>query len=284
MNVTTPYAFSPTANSARAATLADLDNAFGFDHAWIVLDATGIQAQYGSVDTVFPFASVTKLLATWAIMRAMEAGEISLATPAGPLGATMRHLLAHASGLPFSQGAVLAAPGVRRVYSNRGIEVAGDTLEEASGRSIQEWVGEEILLPLGMNHTHMEGSPAYSGEGTASDLALFAREVLTPRLLSTQAAMATRTVQFPGLQGVLPGYGRQKNNAWGLGFEIRAEKNPHWTGSDFSPRTFGHFGQSGSFLWVDPELAKAGVFLGSEPFGEKHVKLWPALTNAMRQI
>lgn len=284
MTVTTPYTFSPAADATGEAALAELDRAFGFDHGWIVLDASGIRASYGSLDTVYPFASVTKLLATWAIMEAMEAGEIALTTPAGPAGSTMRHLLAHASGLPFSEGAVLSAPGTRRVYSNRGIEVAGEALFEASGRSIQEWVREGVLAPLGMNHTRMESSPAYSGEGTARDLALFAREVLTPTLISTQAAMATRTVQFPGLQGVLPGYGRQKNNAWGLGFEIRADKNPHWTGSDFSARTFGHFGQSGSFLWIDPELAKAGVFLGSEPFGKKHVELWPDLTNIMRQI
>ena len=59
-------------------------------------------------------------------------------------------------------------------------------------------------------------------------------------------------VQFPGLSGVLPGFGSQRPNDWGLGFEIRDGKTPHWTGSANSGRTFGHFGQSGTFLWVDP--------------------------------
>ena len=35
--------------------------------------------------------------------------------------------------------------------------------------------------------------------------------------------------------------------------ELRDRKSPHWTGSRNSERTFGHFGRSGTFLWVDPE-------------------------------
>ena len=55
-------------------------------------------------------------------------------------------------------------------------------------------------------------------------------------------------VQFPGLTGVLPGFGVQRPNDWGLGFEIRDAKSPHWTGSANSGRTYGHFGQSGTFI------------------------------------
>ena len=45
----------------------------------------------------------------------------------------------------------------------------------------------------------------------------------------------------------------QRPNDWGLGFEISDDKSPHWTGSANSGRTYGHFGQSGTFIWVDPE-------------------------------
>jgi hypothetical protein len=48
--------------------------------------------------------------------------------------------------------------------------------------------------------------------------------------------------------GVVPGFGRQSRSDWGLGFEIRDRKAPHWTGQRNSPPTFGHFGRSGSFL------------------------------------
>src|SRR5205823_4513514 len=76
------------------------------------------------------------------------------------------------------------------------------------------------------------------------------------------------TVQFPGLDGVLPGFGRQEPNDWGLTFELRDDKSPHWTGSSNSPRTFGHFGQSGTFLWVDPELGSACGVLTDKDCGE----------------
>ncbi len=52
---------------------------------------------------------------------------------------------------------------------------------------------------------------------------------------------------------MLPGFGVQRPNDWGLGFEIRDAKSPHWTGSANSGRTYGHFGQSGTFIWVDPD-------------------------------
>ena len=64
---------------------------------------------------------------------------------------------------------------------------------------------------------------------------------------------------FPGLAGVLPGFGRFEPNDWGLGFELRDDKRPHWTGTGNSPRTFGHFGAAGTFLWVDPDAGLACV-------------------------
>lgn len=83
------------------------------------------------------------------------------------------------------------------------------------------------------------------------------------------------TVQYPGTKGVLPGYGHQNPNDWGLGFEIRDGKSPHWTGSASSPRTFGHFGQSGTFLWIDPDAALACVSLTDRAFGPWAVEAWP---------
>ena len=47
---------------------------------------------------------------------------------AGPLGATVRHLLAHASGLAMDSDLALAKPGTRRMYSNYGFTVLADTL------------------------------------------------------------------------------------------------------------------------------------------------------------
>jgi CubicO group peptidase (beta-lactamase class C family) len=73
----------------------------------------------------------------------------------------------------------------------------------------------------------------------------------------------------------------QRPNDWGLGFEIRDGKSPHWTGSANSGRTYGHFGQSGTFLWVDPQAELALVALADRDFGEWAHPLWPALSDGV---
>ena len=81
-------------------------------------------------------------------------------------------------------------------------------------------------------------------------------------------ASVTKLLVALAAPGVLPGFGYQPHCDWGLGFEIRDRKAPHWTGSRNSPRTFGHFGQSGSFLWVDPEARVACASLADRDFGD----------------
>ena len=88
-------------------------------------------------------------------------------------------------------------------------------------------------------------------------------------------------MQYPGLRGVLPGFGSQNPNDWGLGFEIRGAKHPHWTGSANSPATFGHFGQSGTMLWIDPAAGIALVALADRDFGPWAAAAWPALADAV---
>jgi CubicO group peptidase (beta-lactamase class C family) len=87
------------------------------------------------------------------------------------------------------------------------------------------------------------------------------------------------SVQFPGLSGVLPGFGVQRPNDWGLGFEIRDGKAPHWTGAVNSAVTYGHFGQSGTFIWVDPVADLALVVLTDRDFDGWAKVLWPALSD-----
>ena len=194
-------------------------------------------------------------------------------------GATVADLLSHSSGIAFDSDVVLAPAGRRRIYSNRGIEILGERLVQATGTGLQEWVEQTVLEPLGMASVLIPGSPAHSGQGSAQDLSLFARELAAPTLVGEQLARRARTVVRPGLDGVLPGYGRQSPCDFGLGLEVRGHKSPHWTGSANSPQTFGHFGQAGSFLWVDPVAGRQAVFLGVRPFSRLHAQVWPALCD-----
>jgi len=252
-----------------------------FPHAVVVTDASGTRLTHGEAGQSFPWASVTKLLTTAATLVAVSRHLVGLEEPAGPEGATVRHLLAHASGVAMDSDDTLSAPGRRRIYSNRGMELVADHVAEATGTDFADWLEDTVLLPLGLSTVVLEGSPAHGARGSAEDLAAFGRELLAPEVLDPELLAEATTVQLPGLPGVLPGFGRQDPNDWGLGFEIRGTKSPHWTGSGNAPETFGHFGQSGSFLWVDPRAGLATAFLGAERFGEWAAQLWPGLSDAV---
>jgi CubicO group peptidase (beta-lactamase class C family) len=240
-----------------------------------------LAGSHGPLDHDFALASVTKPLTAYAALVAYEEGVFELDDPAGPEGSTVRHLLAHTSGLAFDEHRVQAAPGTRRIYSNAGFEVLADTLAEAAGMPFASYLHEAVLGPLGMTATRLDGSPAAGAVSTAQDLGRFAAEVLAPRLLHPSSVALATSVAFPGLRGVLPGYGMQDPNDWGLGFEIRGHKSPHWTGADSAPSAFGHFGQAGTFLWFDPAAGAGCAVLTDRPFGPWATPLWPALTDAV---
>jgi len=240
-----------------------------------------VLAAAGEQDREFRLASVTKLLTAYATLIAVEEGAVDWDTPAGPPGATVRHLAAHASGLAFTGDAVQARPGTRRIYSNTGFEVLAATISDAAGMPFAEYLSQAVSEPLGMAATRLDGSPAAGATATAGDLARFAAELQAPTLVHADTLAEAVRVAFPGLAGVLPGYGRQDPNDWGLGFELRDGKSPHWTGAANSPRTFGHFGKTGTFLWVDPAAGLALACLTDRDFGEWAAEVWPALSDAV---
>ncbi|GEB58954.1 serine hydrolase [Streptomyces gardneri] len=268
--------------SSSVPSLASIENWPVPTAAAAVVRADGTLAgSHGPTGRRFPLASVTKPLAAYAVLVAYEEGAIDLDEPAGPEGATVRHLLAHTSGLAFDENRVMAAPGARRIYSNTGFEALGDHVAKATDIPFAEYLHQAVLEPLGMASTTLEGSPAKDGVSTVDDLVRFAAEVQAPRLLDARTVLDAMTVTYPGLTGILPGYGHQRPNDWGLGFEIRDGKSPHWTGATSSPRTFGHFGQSGTFLWIDPDARAACVALTDRPFGAWAVEAWPPFTDAV---
>jgi CubicO group peptidase (beta-lactamase class C family) len=249
-----------------------------------VVGPGGVVADHGDTERVFELASVTKPLVARAVHVAIEEGVVDLDTPAGPPGATIRHLLAHASGLAMHSDRVLAKPGTRRMYSNYGFAVLARTVEAESGIEFGRYLAEAVCEPLGMASTRLNGGAEAAGFGatsTVADLAVFAADLLRPATVSAQLHAQATTVQFPGLDGVLPGYGVQRPNDWGLGFEIRDAKSPHWTGASNSPRTFGHFGQAGGFIWADPQAELALVALTDRDFGAWALDPWPAVSDSV---
>src|SRR2546421_894637 len=117
--------------------------------------------------------------------------------------------------------------------------------------------------------------------GPIGGLAALASELFAPTVVAAETVAEATDVAFSGLVGVLPGFGRMEPNDWGLGFELRDAKERHWTGTRSSPRTFGHFGRSGTFLWIDPEAGLALACLTDRDFGDWAKEAWPRLSDAV---
>ena len=141
----------------------------------------------------FNIGSVSKTVASWAVMRLAETGRVSLDTPVrqylGPRwqlpasefdddAVTLRSILLHTSGLsvPSYQGLppgtaamrledslngspvrssavrLIGAPGAGYRYSGGGFTVAQLVVENVTGLTYAEFVGNEIFAPLDMAH------------------------------------------------------------------------------------------------------------------------------------
>ena len=251
-------------------------------------DDEPVVSTIGDVEHSFRLASITKPVTAWAVLIAVEEGLISLDAAIGQPGCTLRHLLAHAGGYPFDGTEPIAAPGRRRIYSNTGIEMAADAVATAAAMSFADYLSEAVLHPLGMNTTELRGSPAHNMFSTVADVTRFAIELARPTLVSADTASIATHPVFAELPGVLPGLGRYAHCSWGLGIEVRGDKDPHWTGRTNSPQTFGHFGGAGTLVWVDlgavHERGVACVALTDRPFDDwasEALRLWPELSDAV---
>jgi CubicO group peptidase (beta-lactamase class C family) len=165
-------------------------------------------------------------------------------------------------------------PGTRRIYSNEGFEQLATHVGAAAEMPFADYFLAVWGFPLA-------GSPAQGVDQPLTRLIEVALELLRPSRLADETLAEAATVQFPGLGGVLPGFGRQDPNDWGLGLELRDAKRPHWTGERNSPETFGHFGRAGGFIWVDPGAGVALACLTDLDFGDWAKDAWPKLADAV---
>jgi CubicO group peptidase (beta-lactamase class C family) len=260
-----------------------------------VVSAAGVEHAFKGGVTggdQFQVASVTKLLTTMAVLVAVEGGRVGLdqAVPEGGEGVTVRHLLAHASGLPADPSGRARQPGQRRIYSHVGFRVLAEAVAAAAGMAFPDWLAASVLEPLGMRATRLaawggvEADPAAGAVSTLDDLAGLARCLLDrgAPLVGPELFAEATTVQFPGLPGLVPGVGRFDPCDWGLGFELHDAKRPHWMGDRRSEAAFGHFGASGCFLWVDPDAGLAAAAVTDRPFEDGWaMRTWPAWSDRL---
>jgi CubicO group peptidase (beta-lactamase class C family) len=243
------------------------------------IDPEGKVATRGDDARVVRLASVSKPVVGLACLVAAEEGVVDLDAPAGPPGSTVRHLLAHASGLPFEGRGPIARPGMRRIYSNEAFRVLSEHLEQQAEMPFVDYVRAAVCAPLGLG-LDPHGDPGSGMHASLRDVLALGREMLRPTIVAPETRDEMTAVQFPGLRGVLPDHGRFDPLDWGLGVQLNTTP-PSWMGARASGRTFGHFGGSGTFLWVEPEAGVVCAALTEREFGEWAKAAWPRLADAV---
>jgi CubicO group peptidase (beta-lactamase class C family) len=244
-----------------------------------VFDSAGEVVTHGDSTRAVRLASVSKPVTALAVLIAAEEGVVDLDEPAGPPGSTVRHLLAHTSGLPFEGTEPIARPEHRRIYSNEGFRVLAAQLESRAEMPFTEYVRAAVCEPLGIG-LDPAGDPGSGMHASLDDVLALGGELLSPRLLADETRDEMIAVQFPGLSGVLPDYGRFDPLDWGLGVQLNT-RPPTWMGTRTSSRTFGHFGGTGTFLWVDPEARIVCAGLTTREFDDWAKEAWPRLSDAV---
>ncbi|GAB4148394.1 MAG: serine hydrolase domain-containing protein [Planctomycetaceae bacterium] len=119
---------------------------------------------------------------------------------------------------------------------------------------------------------------------TPADLARFAQMMLNEgwfgdRKILSQATIAAATRnQLNALRGVPEEDRRIK--PWGLGWRLNWPAHSANFGDLLGPRTYGHWGATGTVLWIDPDLEAFALVLSTEP-QEPHGKWIARLSNVI---
>lgn len=225
---------------------------------------------------------------------------------------TVRMLLTHTSGLPdmlpdnealrkrhaplkdFVAGTcrvpLLFPPGTQVKYQSMGILLAAEIVERVSNMPLRDYLKKEVFSPLGMNATSLGmggrpiaatarcqvpessdwdwnspywrnlGAPWGGALSTTSDVARFLEFFLHPRdgILKASTAGSMIRNQTAGL-----------DRPWGFGFMIE----PGAFGKTCSPRTFGHYGSTGTVAWADPAKDLICVLLTTKPAAQSRAGL-----------
>jgi beta-N-acetylhexosaminidase len=182
---------------------------------------------------------------------------------------------------------LLHEPGKQVEYSDIGFILLGEIVERVTGQSLDAFAEQAIFAPLGMNHSmfnpprklrdeiaptedditfrkrvvwgevHDQNAWAMGGVAghagmfsTAGDVAAFAQMILNGGIYAHTRLVTRATIQqFTAPQVI-------GNSSRTLGWDVPLD--PAATGRYFSPRSFGHYGYTGTSLWIDPER---GLFI-----------------------
>ena len=263
----------------------------------------------GATRQNFALASLSKPITALAVLVGVQEEIIDL-DARFESGFNRSDLLSHQSGLKFDVDGGISIqncrdamlnpnsytfdrPGnQRRIYSNLGYELLAFDLEIQSQMPFHDYLREAILDPVRMTESFIDlgahglGYPFGASAGivsSANDMSLFLAELINGHVVDQSFKDPAFVSRGEKLPGIVPGFGYFEDNAWGMGFEVKASKNRHWTGTLNSSSTFGHFGRSGTFFWVDPIEQLACCVLTDRPFDDFAKESWPIFSDLLLQ-
>lgn len=180
-------------------------------------------------------------------------------------------------------------PGEQVYYSCMGYMLLAGILEEIGGKPLDELAKEYVFEPLGMKNTcynptnsnvvtteysglhkeyikgHVHDENAYFLGGVSGnagifsdicDMTIFARMLALHGKLDGQSYISKRTFDV-SVKNYTPG----KNEARGLGFQLKPDNGGCACGDLFSVGSYGHTGFTGTSLYVDSETGLWAVLL-----------------------
>lgn len=276
--------------------------------------AEGPDAPTVEAGTIYDLASLTKVLATAALaVGQVEAGRLSLDDPvsswcslwraADRRGVTIRHLLAHASGLPahrryfetlggreaFERSIAAEpleyTPGSRSVYSDAGFILLGLILERAGGASIEEQFGAWRESAIGAGRTIDFHPPeAWRPRTAPTEMDPWRGRLLQGEVHDENAAALGGAAGHAGLFGTAGAVGACAR--WWMAAAARSEVAAEFLrrcgvpgssralawdtalptsscGTRMSATAVGHTGFTGTSLWIDRERDVYVAFLSN---------------------
>ena len=271
---------------------------------------------------IFDLASLTKVISTTsAIMKLLDEGKINLDDPVRKYIpefvdeqledlesrklVTIKHLLTHTSGLPpfklyykiegdyitrmdsVYKTKLDSNPSEKMVYSDIGFILLGKIIERISGKSLDQFVEDEIFIPLGMmdtyynpsemklsrivpteysktegkfihSYVHDENANSLGGVAghaglfsTADDLAIFSQMMLNEGKYESESKYESeRLISSKTVELFTTPFNLNDDNRC-LGWDMPSGESSG--GVYLSDSSFGHTGFTGTSLWIDPE-------------------------------
>jgi CubicO group peptidase (beta-lactamase class C family) len=197
---------------------------------------------------------------------------------------------------------LLFPPGTRVSYQSMGTAMLAEIVHQVSGKTIAEFLRREIFDPLGMTDTSLGwqqakkdriaavrvpagqvnadwgwNSPYWLGFGapwggmitSPADFAVFCRMMLGGGKLGDVRLLGPATVRAMTMNqlAVMPDVPEVERRCrpWGLGWRLNWPGHSANFGDLLGPRSYGHWGATGTVCWLDPDADAFCILFTTQP-------------------